>query len=54
MTPQFAIAFCKKPDARTSSKKQLTAVRTSGLPVGTKMVFGTPNRLSGNRLDPGV
>ncbi len=46
-TPLLSIAFFRKPDARTSSMKRLTAASTSGLPFGTMMVCGTPNRLSG-------
>ena len=52
MIPLLVIAFCRKPDARTSSMKRLTAVRTSALPLGTMMVCGTPNRLSGKSLVP--
>src|SRR6478672_2978460 len=54
MIPLLVIAFCRKPDARTSSMKRLTAVRTSALPLGTMMVCGTPKRLSGKSLVPGV
>jgi hypothetical protein len=50
----FAIAFCKKPEARTSSMKLLTGGQNVGPALGHDDGFAERrNRLSGNSSRPG-